>query len=388
MKVDNYFSPSFGNRPSYLVGRDDVVNEFVSSLKEPPGSRGRSMLFLGQRGMGKTVLLWEFADKAREMGFVVANPTVVSDSLLERIVEKVQEDGERVLKTKHGSLSGGSVGALGFSVGLQFSREVQETKSPQHKLTQLARLLSSKGKGLLILVDEVQANSASLRQLIIQYQELMGERLDVAIAMAGLPTSVSAVLNNKVLTFLNRAKKVTLDPLKISDVDAYFKKAFEECSVAITQEQQKFAAEKTNGWPYLMQLIGHNIVKCAEQDISNSTLHHAISMAQDDFMNDVCKTTIAALSEKDVEFLKAMGGETVSKISDIANRLNVSTDYAQKYRKRLINAGIIEPASRGLVKISVPLLAEYLKKDDQIQKHSACHSSIKTKGVLSFVTTD
>ncbi len=148
MQADKFFSPSFGNRPSYLVGRGEVVDEFMSGLQEQPGSRNRSALFLGQRGMGKTVLLWEFADRAREAGFVVANPTVVSDFLLERIVEKTQEDGERVLKTKRGHISGGSVGALGFSVGLQFSKEVQETKSAQFKLTQLVRLLSSKGKGL------------------------------------------------------------------------------------------------------------------------------------------------------------------------------------------------------------------------------------------------
>ena len=280
-----------------------------------------------------------------------------------RVVEKIQEDGERVLKSKHGSLSGGSVGVLGFSVGLQFSKEVQETKSPQYKLTQLARLLSSRGKGLLILVDEVQANSASLKQLIIQYQELMGEGLNVAIAMAGLPASVSSVLNDKVLTFLNRAKKNTLGASKISDVDAYFDQAFVKCDIQITQEQRRFAAKRTEGSPYLMQLIGHNILKSARMGLDDSSLSNAISMAEDDFKNDVCETTLAALSAKDVEFLKAMCNEPISKLSDIASRLNVSTDYAQKYRKRLINSGIIEAASRGSVKFAVPLLGEYLKEE-------------------------
>ena len=36
------------------------------------------MLMLGQRGSGKTVLLWELADRARKLGFVVATPTVAS----------------------------------------------------------------------------------------------------------------------------------------------------------------------------------------------------------------------------------------------------------------------------------------------------------------------
>ena len=362
MSADKVFSPSFGNRPNYLVGRKSIIESFESALQDLPGSRGRSVLFLGQRGMGKTVLLWELADRARNLGFVVANPTVVSDCLLDRIVEKTQEDGERVLKNKHGHITGASLGALGFSAGLQFSKDVQETKSAQYKLTQLARALSKKEKGLLILVDEVQSNSASLKQLIISYQELMGEGLNVAIAMAGLPASVSAVLNDKVLTFLNRAKKTTLEPLKVSDVNAFFNEAFKKSEVCITQEQCVRTAEKTQGSPYLMQLIGHNIVKSANGNIEDSALNHAIDVAQEDFKNDVCKTTIAALSEKDVEFLKAMCTDKQnSSIADIAKRLNVTPDYAQKYRKRLINAGVIEAANRGSVMFSVPLLADYLR---------------------------
>ena len=364
MGNDKVFSPSFGNRPSYLVGREDVVGAFEAGLKEPPGSRSRSTLFLGQRGMGKTVLLWELADRARALGYVVANPTVVSDFLLDRVVEKVQEDGERVLKARRKHLSGASVGALGFSVGLQFTREVQETKSAQYKLTQLARCLSSEGKGVLILVDEVQAASASLRQLIIQYQEFMGEGLDVAIAMAGLPASVSAVLNDKVLTFLNRANKTTLVPLRISDVDVYFKAAFEKSGVEVDSDLRARAAKSTQGLPYLMQLVGHNIVEGTDGPLDDAALDQAVAAASEDFKNDVCGTTVAALSGKDVEFLEAMAqDEGASRLADIAVRLGVSSDYAQKYRRRLINAGVIEPAARGAVKFSVPLLADYLRDE-------------------------
>ena len=93
---------------------------------------------------------------------------------------------------------------------MQFTREVQETKSFQYKLTQLARKLTGQGRGVLVLVDELQANSPDVRQLVIAYQELVGEGLDVALVMAGLPGAVSATLNDHVLTFLNRATKVEL----------------------------------------------------------------------------------------------------------------------------------------------------------------------------------
>ena len=45
----------------------------------------------------------------------------------------------------------------------------------------------------------------------------------------------------------------------------------------------------------------------------------------------------------------------------VAERLGVTTDYAQKYRKRLIDAGVIESAGWGRIRICVPLLADYLR---------------------------
>jgi len=48
--------------------------------------------------------------------------------------------------------------------------------------------------------------------------------------------------------------------------------------------------------------------------------------------------------------------------SDVAQRMGVSVDYAQKYRRRLIDSGVIRPAGRGKVAFAVPLLAAYLQR--------------------------
>lgn len=37
--TETIFSPSFGNRPSYLVGRESVISTFVSGLEQEPGNR-------------------------------------------------------------------------------------------------------------------------------------------------------------------------------------------------------------------------------------------------------------------------------------------------------------------------------------------------------------
>ncbi|MDO4808281.1 MAG: ATP-binding protein [Coriobacteriales bacterium] len=222
------FSPSFGNRPSQLVGRGSLLEEIAQGLRTEPGSRERAVVLLGQRGTGKTVLLWEIADRARALGFVVANPTTSTEGMLDRIVEKVQADGERrEARGPAASVSGAGLGALGSSIGLQFTRETMETKSFHYKLGSLCSELSRRDLGVLILVDELQASSSDLRQLVSAYQELVGEGANIALVLAGLPSAVSGVLNDRVLTFLNRATRIVLEPLAIGEVDAYFCHAFE-----------------------------------------------------------------------------------------------------------------------------------------------------------------
>lgn len=365
---EQIFSPAFGNRPSYLVGREETLSAFERGLDDLPGSKARSVLLLGQRGSGKTVLLWELGDRARAKGFVVASPTVSSEDMLERIVEKIQEDGERVEGKGHAAhITGASVEALGFSVGLEFNEQVQESKSAQFKLTQLARKMTAEGHGILILVDELQANSSEVRRLITVYQELIGEGLNVALVMAGLPGAVSATLNDHVLTFLNRAQKEVLGPLSASSVDAFFQRAFRDLGIGLSDTLRRRAVGAIAGSPYLLQLVGYNIALRLEpgEEATEAVVEAAISASEEDFKNDVCKTTLAALSEGDCAFLAAMADDDgASRMSEIADRLKVSPDYAQKYRRRLIDAGVIEVARRGYVQFAVPYLRDYLRDED------------------------
>lgn len=97
--------------------------------------------------------------------------------------------------------------------------------------------------------------------------------------------------------------------------------------------------------------------------ISQSAFTEALEVAQKDFEIDICETTLMALSDKDREFLSAMVSDAKeSRVADIAERMNVTIDYLQKYRKRLIDSGVIEPAGRGYVRYAVPYIQEYLRK--------------------------
>lgn len=361
---DTVFSPSFGNKPTQLIGRDEILSTLLEGLNTSVGDRSRATLILGQRGIGKTVLLLAFAEEARKQGFIVASPTITSKDMLNRIVEKIQEEGESILRKKKAKVSGGNVGFLGFSAGLQFSYEEQETKSFTFKLHKLCKALNKEGYGILILIDEVIANNEYLKELIIAYQEMIGERCNIAIAIAGLPEAISSVLNDHVLTFLNRAIKIQLSTLRINEVQQYYDKSFQKLGIHITEEKREKIAQATQGFPYLMQLIGHNITVYADENgnIKEKDIDLAIQHATDDFKNDICQTTLNALSEKDIVFLQAMSKrkETPIPMKEIVQEMQVTNDYAQLYKKRLVDTGVIYQPKRGFVDFAVPYLKEYL----------------------------
>ncbi len=363
---DTVFVPSFGNRPRNLVGREEIISKFEASLQSAPGSRERAMLMLGQRGSGKTVLLLEFAEIARKQGCIVASPTVVSKEMPTRILEKLRSEGEDYLPGTKAQFSGGSVSAFGFGGGFDLKLEDQEPKSFAWNLSQICSALNKNGKPVLILIDEVQANQEELRQLIVAYQEMVGEGMDIFMVLAGLPTSISSVLNDHVLTFLNRAVKIHLPPLRTGDIEFYYQKAFTDLNIRLDDVQISAAAKETDGSPYLMQLIGHYIVLSAEERscVTEAQFSSALQRAKEDFMNDICGTALAPLSDKDIAFLAAMAmdGET-TEISAVISRLNCTSSLAQTYKRRLIQSGIIRQPRRGAVQFAVPYLRDYLYKN-------------------------
>lgn len=358
------FRPSFGNRPSQIVGRDDVIAEFRKGLSKQPGDRRRATLILGQRGMGKTALLMELADRARDMGFV-ATRVIASETMLDEIIETIQIEGSRYVKQERSKVKGFSVGAVGFSFGLTFAEEVRENYGFRVKLSLLCDKLAENGKGILILVDEVQSNTPEMRTLAATYQHLAGDGKNIAIAMAGLPGAVSHVLNDKVLTFLNRAEKVHLGALRIGEVRAYYAKVFAEMGKNVSSEALDKAAQVTAGFPYLLQLVGYYLVEYTEGrgEITLDDVDQAFESARLDLDDDVFKTALQPLSDKDRAFLRAMAEDDgLSKTSDVQQRMGVDQKYVQVYRSRLIQSGIIESPARGELQFTLPYFDAYLRE--------------------------
>ena len=360
-----YFQPAFGNRPEKIVGRDGELYSVLNGLKEPVGSRNRCILFLGQRGMGKTAMLLEIADRARTEGYIPARVTA-HEGMPQSIIEQIQFNGSQFFKDEKRHLSGISAGALGFSFGLTFSDEAKQQYGFRTKMSLLCDRLEDKGKGVLILIDEVHTSPA-MRDVASSFQELVGDRKNIAIVMAGLPYAVSSILNDEVLTFLNRADKVELGAISCSAIKAYYENAFREMKIKCPDEILDEASEATHGLPYFMQLLGYYLTEYSgdRSVIDESVFNKARTSAEKDMDDNVFKPVISPLSNNDRAFLKAMAEcSEPATTEELKNWLGNKGSSIQTYRKRLIEAGIIETPRRGELTFAIPYFREYLLKSE------------------------
>lgn len=68
-ELENPFRPGAGTPPPALVGRDDLISKFrVTAGRALRGRPGKSVMPIGLRGVGKTVLLNEFVHVAEQEG--------------------------------------------------------------------------------------------------------------------------------------------------------------------------------------------------------------------------------------------------------------------------------------------------------------------------------
>lgn len=359
------FSPTFGYRPQYIVGRETEIATFMESIADAPGHPNRATFFIGQRGMGKTVLLLELAERSKEYDFVVVR-VVAGETMLDEIIEGIQIAGVRHITGNKMPIKSLSAGVFGFSFGLTFTDEIQKNFGFSTKLTLLCAELTKRNKGVLFLIDEVRASSTEMRTFATTYQRLVGDGMNVAVCMAGLPNAISSVLNDKILTFLNRSNKVHLGLLNISEVSACYARAFRDNGIGFDAKTLDRAACATDGYPYLFQLLGYNILKITgdESKLEETTVDLAIMNAKRSLVDDVILPCLGPLSAEDKRFLKAMSVDNEeSKVSDIRERLQVGKSHVQTYRKRLMEAGIIHSQSRGTLGFSIPYLGQYLRNE-------------------------
>ena len=357
----NPFTASFGV-PSDLtyVGRQPELDDFLTGLQEQPGSTHRSITIAGPRGVGKTSLLAVMMDHAKAQGWVTAAVTA-GPGIEERILDKASLQAESLLDPKPKRLLTG-ISIAGFS--LQSQAIPEGTPSWWRRVNTLLDVLESRGSGLVIAVDEVHRDEPALRPLFQQYQELVNDRRNVAMVMAGLPDAVSNVLTEYSLTFVQRAWRQNLGPIDITLIcDAYIT-AFSGSGKQISVDLASEAAQHSQGLPYLYQLIGYFTWRAAgsSDTVTAEHLGAALPQAQATAGQNLYGLELRALTARERDFLYAMTPDSdFSTVADIAQRLATSQNNIYYYRNRLVAHGLILPSPPGGMRFTSAALRDYLR---------------------------
>ncbi len=360
----NPFTPSFGRIPPILAGRKLLVNDLEQALAGSPNDPNLVSLFSGPRGVGKTVLLSYLASKAESSGWISANVTA-RPGMLEDIIERTMDAANGFIEKPAGArLSSVSIPAL---FGASWTYRDPASGNWRTRMNRVLDVLQEHSVGLLITIDEIDPRLDELVDFSATFQHFIREGRQVALFMAGLPVNVSALLSDKSVSFLRRASQHNLGRIEDDDIRVAFRETVEESGKGISDEALSLAVDLTGGFAYMMQLVGFR-TWAESADCPRIELPHverASRLARQDFVNGVVKKTLQELSDGDIAFLEAMLPDEgrPSLMSDVAERMGKTTNYARVYRTRLAEQGVISPTRRNTVEFDMPLLREYLTEE-------------------------
>ncbi|MDR1118083.1 MAG: ATP-binding protein [Bifidobacteriaceae bacterium] len=360
----NPFKPSAGSDPPLLVGREALLDGFIESIEDGPGAPGRATIFTGPRGVGKTVMLNAVAERVQAGHQWRVIHETATPGLLERLTARAA-----ALAAPGGAgrpVTGLTVAGLG---GISLAAPAPPVElGLRDALGALLDGLESRGTGLLITLDEVHAPLRDeLRQFAAVIQHLAREGRDVAVALAGLPSGVSDLLNDQVTTFLRRAERHVLGDVSLAEVRRAFEQTVTAHGRSITGAALDMASAATGGYPFMIQLVGYHVWRAGTGGgIVLDDARAGVEAARSRLETLVHATAMADLSEVDREFLAAMAQDKdASPVDALAERMGRSASYVSVYRRRLIEAGLIAPAGRGRVRFALPFLGEYLRRGEE-----------------------
>ncbi len=378
----NPYRPGAGTSPPALLGRDVLITHFSTAVRRALAGRpGKSLMPIGLRGVGKTVLLNRFAEIAERegfaIGFIEAPESGDFRALLAGHLRKIllAYDNQRktakvlkalrVLKAFTVQLPGGS----SVSIDVDALTGSADSGNLQDDVTDLfvaaGEAADERESGILLAIDEVQyLAELELASLITAIHRTTQRDLPVLLVGAGLPQLPGIAGDAK--SYAERLFEFPLiGSLEADDARAAIEVPAADQGVVFADDAVKAIIQRAHGYPYFLQEWGYHVWNEADQSpIPREVIDHVMPRVVSHLDANFFLVRFDRLTPAEKKYLRAMAelGPGPHRSGDIATQLGVKVESVAPRRSGLISKGMIYSPAHGDTAFTVPLFDEFLRR--------------------------
>jgi hypothetical protein len=384
--VTNPFAPGAGSQPPELAGRDELRERVRVALERVRrGLATKSLLLVGLRGVGKTVLLDRMREEAEGAGIQTVRieapegrslPAIIAPRLREALLRlsrnhKAAALSRRALRALAGFAKSLKVKYGDIEVGIDFEPEpgLADNGDLEHDLQALLEAAGTAAKeadtALAIFVDELQyVREDELAALITALHRTAQRRLPVVMLGAGLPQ-----LRGRMGEAKSYAERLfdfpEVGPLPPDATRLAIAKPAEEAGVEVTPGALDRIVKETRCYPYFVQEWGKHAWDVAdaspitEDDVERASVT-AIAALDESFF----RVRFDRLTPTEKKYLRAMAelGPGPHRSGDIADVLRREVTALGPTRSQLISKGMIWSPQHGDTAFTVPLFDAFMRR--------------------------
>jgi hypothetical protein len=384
--VQNPYAPGAGTPPPELAGRDELretVRICIERVRK--GNPAKSVLMVGLRGVGKTVLLEQMRTDAEKAGIHTIRleaperrslPALLAPQLrlaLLRLsrVEKAKAFAQRALRALAGFARALKTKYGDIEVGLDLDPEpgLADNGDLEIDLLSLLEAVAIAAReadtALAIFIDELQyVEEEQLAALISALHRCAQQKLPVCVVGAGLPQLRGRAGNAK--SYAERLFDYPeVGPLSRDAARQAIVKPVESLMVSYTPAAVERILTETRGYPYFLQEWGKHAWQAAttspiDEDDVKIASRDAVAALDESFF----RVRFDRLTPGEKRYIRAMAelGPGPHRSGDIAEALDRKVTGLAPVRSGLIAKGMIWSPSHGDTAFTVPLFDEFMKR--------------------------
>jgi hypothetical protein len=394
--VRNPFAPGAGQRPPELAGREREVDAFEVVLERVARGRPeRSLMLIGLRGVGKTVLLGELRSMANRRGWGAGKVEARPEAGLRRPVSAALHRAIRDLAVRHRApervddvlavlkafaLRSNSDNAKlkdRWQPGIDVPAATGRADSGDIEIdlvelfTDVAELAGDVSTGVALLIDELQdVGPDDVSALCAACHELSQSGLPLVVVGAGLPHVPTVLSASK--SYSERLFRYTrIDRLDRDQADFAVTAPIEREDAGIAPEALEALYQSSGGYPYFVQAYGKAAWDAAPSDpITADDVRVAAPEAEAELAVGFFGSRYERATPSEREYLRAMAELTQGKdvptgTSDLASHLGRKPSSLSPARDSLIKKGLVYSAERGQIAFTVPHFGHFLLGKDE-----------------------